>query len=97
MGFPQHRLRRLRQSEPIRRMVRETRLSTADLIQPFFVTAGQDRREEIPSMPGQFRLSVDLLVKMLLRQGRNEELVAFAEQHLQDDPRYEQILSLARD
>ncbi len=63
MGFPQHRLRRLRQSEPIRRMVRETRLSTADLIQPFFVTAGQDRREEIPSMPGQYRLSVDLLVK----------------------------------
>jgi porphobilinogen synthase len=53
----------LRQSEPLRRLVRETRLGVADLIYPMFVTVGKDRREEIPSMPGQFRLSVDLLVK----------------------------------
>jgi len=44
-------------------MVRETRLSTSDLISPFFVTVGRDRREVIGSMPGQYRLSVDLLVK----------------------------------
>jgi porphobilinogen synthase len=63
MGFPRQRLRRLRQSEPLRRMVRETRLSTLDLIYPLFVTEGRDRREEIDAMPGQYRLSVDLLVK----------------------------------
>jgi porphobilinogen synthase len=44
-------------------MVRETRLSPSDLIYPIFVTEGKDQRSEIPSMPGQFRLSIDLLVK----------------------------------
>ena len=44
-------------------MVRETRLSPGDLIHPFFVTTGNDRREAIASMPGQYRLSIDLLVK----------------------------------
>ena len=63
MAFPVTRLRRLRQSEPLRRMVRETRLSPANLIQPFFVTVGRDRRDPIESMPGQYRLSVDLLIK----------------------------------
>ncbi|MEK7267920.1 MAG: porphobilinogen synthase, partial [Nitrospirota bacterium] len=63
MAFPRHRMRRLRQSEPLRRMVRETRLSSSDLIYPLFVTEGRDRRQEIGSMPGQYRLSVDLLVK----------------------------------
>ena len=63
MAFPRHRLRRLRQSEPLRRLVRETRLAVSDLIYPMFVTVGKDRREEIVSMPGQCRLSVDLLVK----------------------------------
>lgn len=63
MAFPIQRLRRLRQHESLRRMVRETTLSPADFIYPLFVVEGQDRREEITSMPGQFRLSVDLLVK----------------------------------
>ncbi|MSR23602.1 MAG: porphobilinogen synthase [Nitrospiraceae bacterium] len=63
MAFPRHRLRRLRQSEPLRRLVRETRLAVSDLIYPMFVTVGKDRREEIPSMPGQCRISVDLLIK----------------------------------
>lgn len=63
MSFPRHRLRRLRQSEPLRRLVRETQLSVSDLIYPMFVTVGRDCREEIASMPGQCRLSVDLLVK----------------------------------
>ena len=63
MAFPRHRLRRLRQSEPLRRLVRETRLSVSDLIYPMFVTVGKGRRDEIASMPGQHRLSVDLLVK----------------------------------
>nr|MBI3613871.1 porphobilinogen synthase [Nitrospirota bacterium] len=63
MAFPYQRLRRLRESEPLRRMVRETRLSPADLIYPLFVVNGRDQRQPIVSMPGQFRLSVDLLVK----------------------------------
>lgn len=63
MAFPRHRLRRLRLQESLRRMVRETRLSSADLIAPLFVTVGRGRCEEIASMPGQCRLSVDMLVK----------------------------------
>jgi porphobilinogen synthase len=53
------RMRRLRRSESIRRMVRETHLSPADFIYPMFVVRGQDVREPIASMPGQFHLSVD--------------------------------------
>lgn len=63
MAFPIQRLRRLRQHESLRRMVRETGLSPADFIYPVFVVEGRDRREEIASMPGQFRLSIDLLIK----------------------------------
>ena len=63
MGFPIQRLRRLRQQEPMRRMVRETTLTPADFIYPLFVVEGEGRREEIASMPGQFRVSIDLLVK----------------------------------
>jgi porphobilinogen synthase len=62
MAFPIQRLRRLRQLESFRQMVRETALSPADFIYPLFVVEGRDRREEIGSMPGQYRLSVDLLV-----------------------------------
>lgn len=63
MAYPIQRLRRLRQQEALRRMVRETVLSPADLIYPLFVVEGRDRREAIPSMPGQYRLSIDLLIK----------------------------------
>jgi porphobilinogen synthase len=63
MAFPIQRLRRLRQHEAFRRMVRETRLSASDFIYPMFVKEGKDQRQEIASMPGQFRLSIDLLVK----------------------------------
>ena len=63
MAFPIQRLRRLRQSDPLRRMVRETIVTPADLIYPLFVIEGQGRREEIGSMPGQYRLSVDLVMK----------------------------------
>ena len=66
MAFPRQRLRRLRQSEPLRRMVRETALAASDLIYPMFVTTGRDRREEIGSMPGQYRWSVDLLIKEVM-------------------------------
>ena len=63
MGFPRHRLRRLRATETLRRMVRETRLSVDDLILPLFVRPGRGVRRAIKSMPGNFQLSVDELVK----------------------------------
>ena len=62
MGFPVHRLRRLRQHASLRRMVRETQLTPADLIYPLFVTFGENKQEPIQSMPSQFRWSVDRLV-----------------------------------
>jgi porphobilinogen synthase len=63
VAFPHQRMRRLRQRESLRRMVRETRLSVSDLICPLFVCEGRDQRQDIPSMPGQYRFSVDLLLK----------------------------------
>ena len=55
-----HRPRRNRKSEWSRRLVRENALSAADLIWPIFLIEGESRREEIVSMPGVFRYSIDL-------------------------------------
>lgn len=66
MAYPIQRLRRLRENEPLRRMVRETALTPNDFVYPAFVTEGQGRREPIASMPGQARCSIDLLVKEAL-------------------------------
>ena len=63
MAFPMQRMRRTRETEPLRRMVRETNLTPADFIYPVFVIEGQGRREPISSMPGQSRVSIDLLIK----------------------------------
>ena len=58
-----HRMRRLRRSGGLRRMVRETQITPGDFIYPVFVTTGRDVREPIDSMPGQSRLSVDQLAQ----------------------------------
>ncbi len=58
-----YRPRRLRRTHGIRRMVSETRLSTEDLIAPLFVTAGEQSRQAIPSMPGYHRLGLAQLLK----------------------------------
>ncbi|GKS58635.1 delta-aminolevulinic acid dehydratase [Nitrospira sp.] len=63
MPFPHDRLRRLRETEPLRRLVRETALSPDHFVYPLFVRSGQGERDEIASMPGQYRWSIDLLVK----------------------------------
>ena len=63
MYYPVYRPRRLRKTETLRRMVRETTLRVDDLIMPLFVGHGRGVREEIAPMPGNFRLSVDELVK----------------------------------
>jgi len=60
-GFPALRPRRTRLSAPLRRMVRETTLTPADLVSPLFVRFGRDQRVPIRSMPGQFQFSVDQL------------------------------------
>ncbi len=62
MSFPSVRMRRLRRSEPLRRMTRETRVSRDDLVYPLFVVEGSGVRESVASMPGVFRHSVDTLV-----------------------------------
>jgi len=64
MLFPDYRPRRMRQNENLRRMIRETRLSTDDLILPLFAVPGKGAREPIDAMPGQYRLSVDNLVSV---------------------------------
>ena len=63
MAFPVTRMRRLRQSEAMRSLVRETRLTPAGLVYPLFVCPGRGVRKEIGSMPGVFNLSVDQAVK----------------------------------
>ncbi|HXW90700.1 MAG TPA: porphobilinogen synthase [Terriglobales bacterium] len=63
MGFPTIRLRRLRQNEALRSLVRETRLSPASLVYPMFVCPGEGVRKEVRSMPGVFNLSVDEAVQ----------------------------------
>src|SRR5215475_9820522 len=63
MPFPLYRPRRLRESPLLRKMVRETQLGVADLVYPLFAVHGRGVREPIASMPGQFRLSVDELLK----------------------------------
>jgi len=59
MAFPITRLRRLRQTEQLRSMVRETRLSPTSLVYPMFVCPGEGVRKAVGSMPGVFNLSVD--------------------------------------
>jgi porphobilinogen synthase len=62
MAFPVHRPRRLRSSETLRRMVRETTLEPSDFIYPLFVMEGRGERRPIASMPGIFNLSVDTAI-----------------------------------
>lgn len=63
MPFPIHRPRRLRASENLRRLVRETRLEASNFVLPLFVVEGEGIRKEISSMPGNYQMSVDHLVR----------------------------------
>ena len=62
-GFPDSRLRRLRGSEPLRALARETRLSPQEFIYPMFVRHGSGVREPIEPMPGCYQVSLDVLVE----------------------------------
>jgi porphobilinogen synthase len=62
MSFPATRMRRLRRTKALRDLVRETELSPSHLVQPLFVVAGSDVREDVASMPGTERFSINELV-----------------------------------
>jgi len=62
-SFPELRLRRLRRTEALRALVRESHVEVGDLVYPLFVVEGSKVKEEITSMPGIFHYSVDLLPK----------------------------------
>lgn len=62
MGFPTIRLRRLRENGIVRDLVRETKLTMDDLIMPLFVVEDLSKKEEIRSMPGQYRFSLNELI-----------------------------------
>ncbi len=61
--FPTHRPRRLRQTDPLRRMVRENQLTPNDLIYPLFAVPGTSVAKEVTSMPGVYQLSIDKIVE----------------------------------
>jgi len=63
MSFPAQRLRRLRQNTGFRRLVRETSISTDDLILPLFVVPGHGIKKEMSSLPENYHLSIDCLVE----------------------------------
>ena len=70
MGFPAYRPRRMRANPTVRAFVRETTLQPSDFIYPLFVKPGAGVRDEVPSMPGVFQVSVDRLA------GEVDELAA---------------------
>src|SRR5258708_27053659 len=63
MPFPSHRMRRLRATEGLRTLVRETRLAPSQFILPLFACPGEGVRREIGSMPGNYQLAIDEMVK----------------------------------
>jgi len=63
MAFPASRLRRLRRTETLRTLVRETRLTPEAFVYPLFICPGTGIRKEVRSMPGVFNLSVDEAVR----------------------------------
>ncbi|HET8864413.1 MAG TPA: porphobilinogen synthase [Gracilimonas sp.] len=65
MKYPTTRLRRNRRSSAIRGMVQENRLHPSDFIAPIFIMEGKNQKEEIPSMPGYYRYTLDVLGKEL--------------------------------
>ncbi len=84
MNFPTTRLRRLRTSETIRKMVNETKVDLDDLIMPLFAIYGKNVKNPIQSMPGNYQLSVDLLVeecKLLYDKGIQSVLLFGIPEH----------------
>ena len=72
MKFPSTRLRRNRKSEWSRRLINDTYLDKSDFILPVFVCEGKNKKQEIKSMPGIFRYSIDRLDEIISRASKNE-------------------------
>jgi porphobilinogen synthase len=72
MKFPSTRLRRNRKSEWSRRLINDTYLNKSDFILPIFVCEGKNKKQEIKSMPGIFRYSIDRLDEIISRSLKNE-------------------------
>ncbi len=88
MSYPVTRLRRLRKNSVIRNMIRETEVNRDDLIMPYFVCPGKNIRNPIRSMPGNFQLSVDLLVSEvndLVRQTGIDKILLFGIPETKDE------------
>lgn len=88
MSYPVTRLRRLRKNSVIRNMIRETEVNRDDLIMPYFVCPGKNIRNPIRSMPGNFQLSVDLLVSEvndLIRQTGIDKILLFGIPETKDE------------
>ena len=86
-----HRYRRLRATSTIRNFVRETNLTAHDLLQPFFVIDGKNKKEAILSMPGINRFSVDLLLKDVeayVRSGGSGGVLFGVSQHKDNTGKY---------
>ncbi len=82
-----HRPRRLRNGEILRKMVRETRMDKSSLIYPTFVVEGENRKEEIPSMAGQYRYSIDQMLfkaEEMLEAGVNKFMLFGIPNHKDD-------------
>src|SRR6056297_2898335 len=73
MGFPQTRMRRLRRTEALRQLRRETTLDAGDLIVPLFVRPGNGVKQPVASMPGVYQYSIDML-RPLCEQAQKAEL-----------------------
>ncbi len=71
-----NRFRRLRRSEAIRKLVRETHLNAEDLIQSYFLISGRNKKEPISSMPGIYRLSIDEFLRAVERYREKGGLAA---------------------
>ena len=72
MSFPDIRLRRMRYNPLLRDLVSETNLSVNDLIYPVFVCEGKNIKNEIPSMPNQYQLSIDNLILKCKKKKKKE-------------------------
>jgi porphobilinogen synthase len=67
MNFPEYRARRMRKSELLRRLIRETRISVDNLIYPLFVRPGKGEKRPVEAMPGCFQMSTDVLLEEVER------------------------------
>jgi porphobilinogen synthase len=72
MKFPETRLRRNRKSEWSRRLINDTYLDKSDFILPIFVCEGKNKKQDINSMPGIFRYSIDRLDEIISRVSKNQ-------------------------